>query len=80
LLPPAAAARRSYSAQLDPLMQDFLAAAGGGAADQQGAGDEQIDDDIAIEGGARQLAPNATCPITTRPVRAALAAWLPGCL
>ncbi|KAL4860267.1 E3 SUMO-protein ligase MMS21 [Chlorella vulgaris] len=60
--------QQPYSAQHDPLMQDFLAAAGGGAADQPGAGDEQIDEDIAIEGGARQLAPNATCPITTRPL------------
>lgn len=33
-----------------------------------GPEDEQIDDDIAIEGGGAQLAPNAKCPITMRAV------------
>lgn len=32
------------------------------------AADERVDDDIEIEGGP-QLAPNAKCPITAKPVR-----------
>lgn len=34
-----------------------------------GGQDEQIDEDLVIEGGAAQLAPNVTCPITQKQVR-----------
>ena len=45
----------------------FVLAGGGGGG---GGGDEEfIDDDIAIEGGASQLAPNPRCPITAKAVR-----------
>ena len=52
------------------LLPYVLAGEGGG-----GGGDEEfIDDDIAIEGGAAQLAPNPRCPITAKAVRRRLVA------
>ncbi|KAL4434500.1 hypothetical protein ABPG75_000941 [Micractinium tetrahymenae] len=59
----ALAAAQPYDPQADPLYRDFELAARGEAAE---AADEQIDDDIAIEGGAAQLAPNARCPISNK--------------
>lgn len=64
LLP--ACIRSRYDPERDELYRDFEEAVGGGA----GPGEEQIDEDIAIEGGANQLAPNERCPITARPVGA----------
>ncbi|KAI7839662.1 hypothetical protein COHA_006471 [Chlorella ohadii] len=58
--------RQPYSVQQDALYRDYLLMATGDEAEAEAA-DERVDDDIEIEGGP-QLAPNAKCPITAKPI------------
>ncbi|KAL4418942.1 hypothetical protein ABPG77_009122 [Micractinium sp. CCAP 211/92] len=59
------AAAQPYDPHVDPLYREFDLTARGEAGE---VADEQIDDDIAIEGGAAQLAPNARCPISNKQI------------
>lgn len=58
--------RHPYNVQQDPIYRDYLVMATGQEAEGEAA-DERVDDDIEIEGGP-QLAPNAKCPITAKPI------------
>jgi hypothetical protein len=58
--------QQPYNVQQDPVYRDYLLMATGEEA-EAGAADERLDDDIEIEGGP-QLAPNAKCPITAKPI------------
>ena len=60
-----------YEPTHDELYQAFQDAVGGAG---EGEAEEQIDEDIAIEGGP-QLARNDKCPVTGRAVRWVLGAW-----
>ena len=76
---------RSYDPATDAAYLAFVEGVrGGGGGDEGGGADEQVDEDVVIEGGANRLAPNSRCPITSKPVRGGLgrrgrpAGWLGG--